>query len=109
MMEIVIIGIGSFVLGYYIRGIIFQYAIKHVLKTAEEIDVEDLDDESGETRNVITSTIEIHDGVYYMYSTDEPKRFLAQGETRYDLELALKERFPNTYFSLSADDLKKII
>lgn len=53
--------------------------------------------------NKVNATLEIHHGHFYMFDKDNGK-FLGQGETREELSIVLRERFPDKTFILPAED-----
>ena len=97
--------VGTFIVGgifgWYAREVRAVYQVRKLLEQGE---LEETD--KTEVKSVM-GTIEIHDGNYYMYSTDDGT-FLAQGATKSELSEALRKRFPDKTFILSSEQYKDL-
>jgi hypothetical protein len=59
------------------------------------------------SRNIIKIRIEHSKGIFYIYNM-ETNEFMAQGDTRIIVERNLRERFPDTLFAATNENLREV-
>ena len=99
---------------YYILMIVFSFAAGWILREIVAVrrikdmidELEDMDDESDEPDQIRIS-IEKVDSTFFVYNMDD-NSFMAQGNTRNELESALKARFPGVVFACPEANLKEV-
>lgn len=91
----------SFAAGWILREIVAVHRIKDMID-----ELEDMDDESNEPDQIRIS-IEKVDSTFFVYNMDD-NSFMAQGNTRNELESALKARFPGVVFACPEANLKEV-
>ena len=99
---------------YYILMIVFSFAAGWILREIVAVrrikdmidELEDMDDESNEPDQIRIS-IEKVDSTFFVYNMDD-NSFMAQGNTRNELESALKSRFPGVVFACPEANLKEV-
>jgi len=91
----------SFAAGWILREIVAVHRIKDMID-----ELEDMDDESDEPAQIRIS-IEKVDSTFFVYNMDD-NSFMAQGNTRNELESALKARFPGVVFACPEANLKEV-
>lgn len=85
-----------FFMGFLYREHLAMRKINTMISHMEEI-----------TSSVIRIRIEYVNGMLYIYNM-ETNEFMAQGNTRQQLEQNLKVRFPDTQFAATAENLKEV-
>lgn len=101
---IIVYGIGVFqglYLGWVLRERYAQMKVNRYLQQAEEQLAEEI------TENFIPITIERHNDMFFVYDVND-KKFMAQGETRKQLETNLEQRYPGKKFAASPDNLREV-
>ena len=91
----------SFAAGWILREIVAVHRIKDMID-----ELQDMDDESDEPDQIRIS-IEKVDSTFFVYNMDD-NSFMAQGNTRNELESALKARFPGVVFACPEANLKEV-
>lgn len=91
-----IVLIFGFVVGWWYREFVAGLKIKHLLESIEE-----------HTHNVVRIRIERTDDMLYIYNM-ETNEFMAQGKTRNVIERNLRERFPDTVFAATDENLREV-
>ena len=86
----------GFLLGWWVREVVAAVKIKHLMQSVEE-----------HTRNVVRIKIERTNDMIYIYNM-ETNEFMAQGKTRSLVERNLKERFPDTVFAATDENLREV-
>ena len=102
--SIIVYGIGvlqGLYLGWVLRERYAQMKINRYLAQAEVQMQEEVADKH------IQITIERHNDMFFVYDVND-KKFMAQGETRKQLERNLEERFPGKKFAASHENLKEM-
>jgi hypothetical protein len=82
----------AFVLGWWFGEIVATAKITHLLDSV---------------KNVVQIRIERTNGMIYIYNM-ETNEFMAQGSTRNLVERNLKERFPDTVFTATDENLREV-
>jgi len=98
-MEILVIILWSFVcffVGFLYRERLAMKKIDAMISHMENV-----------TSNVIRIRIEHVNSMLYIYNM-ETNEFMAQGKTRQQLEKNLSDRFPDTKFAATAENLKEV-
>ena len=95
-MEELLIIIFAFVLGWFAREWFAMRKINVMISRMEEI-----------SSNVIRIKIQRVNGMLYIHNM-ETHEFMAQGNTRKQLEQNLSKRFPDTKFAATAENLKEV-
>ena len=98
-MEILVIILWSFVcffVGFFYRERLAMKKIDAMISHMEDV-----------TSNVIRIRIEHVNSMLYIYNM-ETNEFMAQGSTRQQLEKNLSDRFPDTKFAATAENLKEV-
>jgi hypothetical protein len=91
--------------GIYIGWQAREVRAKQVLaKYLDEME-QDLEDEVDDTQ--VRIKIEKHPEGYFVYGLDN-NEFIAQGQTRLQLERALEKRYPGKKFAATADNLREV-
>ena len=112
-METSVYMIVAFVIGYCIGSVTM------LRKTQKDIDsLDDLDDEEYEwneeqlsqvnnleQQKRIMITIEVHDGTIFIYNADTGK-YMAHGKTHESVKQQLVEKFPDTIFGATEENIK---
>lgn len=91
----------SFAAGWILREIVAVHRIKDMID-----ELQDMDDESDEPDQIRIS-IEKVDSTFFVYNLED-NSFMAQGNTRKELESALKARFPGVVFACPEANLKEV-
>lgn len=91
----------SFAAGWILREIVAVHRIKDMID-----ELQDMDDESDEPDQIRIS-IEKVDTTFFVYNLED-NSFMAQGNTRKELEEALKTRFPGVVFACPEANLKEV-
>lgn len=101
-----IIGLMALVAVSFWAGTAFRewQARKRIDMLLDMMEAEGIDMSPPEQRKI---RIEHVKGVYYIYDM-ETDEFLAQGDTRPVLEKNLAERFPDTFFAATSENLKEV-
>jgi 3-methyladenine DNA glycosylase AlkD len=100
-MDIIITFFVSFALGWLLRELYAQYRVKSFMGKIETAVVDDV------KANIIRIIIEHENDTYYVYNA-ENKSFMAQGNTRKELEKNLASRYPGKLFGAEPDNLKSL-
>ena len=95
-MEELLIIIFAFVFGWFAREWFAMRKINVMISRMEEI-----------SSNVVRIRIQQVNGMLYIHNM-ETNEFMAQGETRKQLEQNLSKRFPDTKFAATAENLKEV-
>jgi len=85
----------GFVIGWWFREFVAKIKIKQLI---ESVDV---------SNDVVRIRLERMDGMIYIYNM-ETNEFMAQGKTRNVVERNLKERFPDTVFAATDENLREV-
>jgi len=85
----------GFVIGWWFREFVAKIKIEQLI---ESVDV---------SNDVIRIRMERVDGMIYIYNM-ETNEFMAQGKTRNVVERNLKERFPDTVFAATDENLREV-
>lgn len=99
LLAIVVSVIVGFSIGWRSREQYAKYIVSEYL-TQQDSDTDE------DTRELVHITIETHNGVMYVYSTDKHE-FMAQGATKEELEANLSARYPDTRFACEKEDMQK--
>ena len=99
MLEYIIIGVIAFGAGWKLREL---YALRQIFKMMKSGEVT----QSEETPKTVLK-LEKHSDVIFAYNK-ETDEFLGQGDTLTSLSDALRERFPNTSFAVTEENLKEL-
>lgn len=86
------------------RDIYVFYRVKAFLNEIESSEKNYEDDEKPE---LIHINIEKHEGILFVYNSEDDS-FMAQGNSRDELESKLRERYPNVIFGATNDNLEKV-
>ena len=96
---LIVVWIMGAVYGWYARE-------RHAKRTIDRFITQFVDEQVEEiSDSVIHITIEKHNGVFYVYDK-EKNDFMAQGNTRKELEDALAKRYPDKKFAATTSNLK---
>lgn len=104
MVEFIIlvsVGLFGFILGWTSRERHAERKLNAILNDVQESVRENVQ------KNLIPVEIEQHEGHYYVYNMKD-KTFMAQGNTRQELERVLEEKFPGKKFAATEDNLVKV-
>ena len=85
----------GFVLGWWFREFVATIKIKQLIESAEL------------SADVVRIRLERMNGMIYIYNM-ETNEFMAQGKTRNVVERNLKERFPDTVFAATDENLREV-
>jgi hypothetical protein len=96
LMTIITAMILGFIAGWWVREVFAVVKIKQLMQSVEE-----------NTRNVVRIKIERTNDMIYIYNM-ETNEFMAQGKTRSLVERNLKERFPDTVFAATDENLREV-
>lgn len=91
----------SFVAGWIAREIAASRRIDQLMAQVEESVNEQVKEQ------LIPIKIEHHDQMFYVYSLDN-NTFMAQGQTRRELESNLEKRYPGKKFAARPENLKEV-
>jgi hypothetical protein len=97
--ELVVLFVWSFFwffMGFLYREHLAMKKIQTMISHMEEV-----------VNTVVRIRIEQVNGMLYIYNM-ETNEFMAQGKTRQQLEQNLKDRFPDTKFAATAENLKEV-
>lgn len=100
-MEIIITFILSFAFGWVMRELHAQRQMSKVLKNVETAVKQEL------REKVTRIIIEKQKDTYYVYNADD-LTFMAQGNSRKELEDNLAKRYPGKFFGANPDNLKNV-
>ena len=103
MEEILILVVG-FVLGWMFREFIAVYRMQQIMNRFE-VQVQEQVEE--ELENMIRITIEQVDNKFFVYEQDNGT-FMAQGNTRTELEENLMKRYPGKKFAANTSNLQEV-
>ena len=96
----VLVGVFGFWVGWFVRELVAIHRLKGITEELEGFE----DDEPDQVR----ISIEKVNDTYFVYNTDDNNSFMAQGNTRKELEDALRNRFPDTIFACPDANLKEV-
>ena len=85
----------GFVIGWKYREFVATIKIKQLIESAEL------------SADVVRIRLERMNGMIYIYNM-ETNEFMAQGKTRNVVERNLKERFPDTVFAATDENLREV-
>ena len=85
----------GFVLGWWFREFVATIKIKQLIESSEL------------STDVVRIRLERMNGMIYIYNM-ETNEFMAQGKTRNVVERNLKERFPDTAFAATDENLREV-
>ena len=85
----------GFVIGWRYREFVAAIKIKQLIESAEL------------SADVVRIRLERMNGMIYIYNM-ETNEFMAQGKTRNVVERNLKERFPDTVFAATDENLREV-
>ena len=85
----------GFVIGWRYREFVATIKIKQLIESAEL------------SADVVRIRLERMNGMIYIYNM-ETNEFMAQGKTRNVVERNLKERFPDTVFAATDENLREV-
>lgn len=93
----------------FVLGFVFGWVLREEMAKRR---VERLMDQLGEdlqqvAKDLINIKIERHSGLYYVFNK-ETDEFMAQAETRQELEDALAKRYPEKRFAATPENLKEV-
>ena len=100
-MEIAITFILSFAFGWVMREFHARRQMNRVLKNVETAVKQEI------REKVTRIKIEKQEDTYYVYNADD-LTFMAQGNTREELEGNLAKRYPGKFFGANPDNLKNM-
>lgn len=100
----IVVGIGSFLAGWYIREWYATFLMNRFLSRVEDRTLDALEKIK---QNVLKIKIEKHEDRLFVYSLDDHE-FMAQGGTREELEDALRARYPGKTFAAEEANLKEV-
>ena len=95
LLSFVAILVFGFMVGWWLREFVAKIKIKQLI---ESIDV---------PNDVVRIRLERMNGMIYIYNM-ETNEFMAQGKTRNVVERNLKERFPDTVFAATDENLREV-
>jgi hypothetical protein len=98
IIDIILFSIFLFYIGWKVREIQARITLDRIIN---RIEVEDLDEE------MVPINIEKHDNAFFVYDVSD-NSFMAQGNTRGELEMNLAKRFPEKKFLASPTNLREI-
>ena len=93
---------------FWIMGAVYGWNARerHAKRTIDRFITQFVDEQAEElSESIININIEKHNGVFYVYSKDN-NEFMAQGNTRKELEDALAKRYPDKKFAASLKNLR---
>jgi hypothetical protein len=95
----VIVFVFGFISGWMLRETIAVHRIRNMIN--------EMDDDDSEDPELIKISIEKVDSTFFVYNLED-NSFMAQGNTRNELEEALKSRFPGVVFACPEANLKEV-
>jgi hypothetical protein len=96
LMTIVVALIFGTMVGWWLREFTATVKMKHIMKSIE-----------AHSKSVVRIRIERTNDMLYIYNM-ETNEFMAQGKTRNLVERNLKERFPDTVFAATDENLREV-
>lgn len=109
-MELIIIGLSGLVVGYYIGWHKALHDIEVELDREDFGDSDEFDEEYNKpapTEKVIDTVIEYHQPYYLAYNAKNHS-FLGQGKTFVELEEYLIDRYPDTFFEITTENIEAL-
>lgn len=103
-------GVIAFIVGYFVGVNATFNAIENDPSILDELEYQEYEEESDEETddtNSIAIYIEEVDGHLFVYESGTNK-FMAHGKTRQEMEDVLTERFPNTIFAATEENLLQV-
>ena len=104
-MEIIISVICGAIIGYGIRGILYEYAR---LKLLKELDSSINEKMNALKEKIVPSRIEEENGVLFLYHR-ETNEFLGQGNSFEELENTMKNKFPDKLFNVPQEEINQYL
>lgn len=106
-MEFLVFAIITFCFFIYGVAVGWKAREKHALRLAEKL-LDGLEEqvEKEEAESKVQVTIEKHGDVIYVYDK-KSSQFMAQGNSKSEIEDVLSQRFPGKKFAASQEDLEK--
>ena len=83
-------------MGWWLREFTAAMKMKHIMRSLE-----------ANSKSFVRIRIERTNGMFYVYNI-ETNEFMAQGKTRTLVEQNLKERFPDTVFAATDENLREV-
>lgn len=99
-MEVLIIGVLAFIIGYQFGSGITHRAHRNALRETLQNIQEQMEE------RIVKIRLERHSGMIYVYSIDTDE-FLGQGKDQAELEKVLMEKYPNKTFAATSEQLKE--
>jgi hypothetical protein len=87
--------------GWRMREEIAKHKMQKFIKYAQQMQEDDLPD------NYIRVVIEKHNDTFFVYE-EENKTFMAQANSKDDLDKSLRERFPGKMFAVKEENLIEV-
>ena len=84
------------IIGWWLREFTAAVKMRHIMQSIET-----------HSKSVVRIRIERTDNMLYIYNMDT-NEFIAQGKTRNLVERNLKERFPDTVFAATDENLREV-
>lgn len=103
-MDYIMIAIVSFIAGWYVREWHATIKMNQFINKVERNTLEKLEEIR---RNVIKIKIEKHEQRFFVYALED-NEFMAQGDSRKELEENLRKRYPGRTFAAEEDNLKEV-
>lgn len=110
---IILIAIGlvlcGIFIGWYLREWYAQRLMWALMKrqmVQAVLEAQEKKEEEKDTRKVMHITVSQHEGTYFVYEKGT-NRFLAQGKSHQEIRDALNDRFDNTRFMASPENLEE--
>lgn len=100
VLSIVCILIGSYI-GWHLREVVAERKVKQFIKYMEE-----QSPATEESQDMVRVSVEKHDNTFFVY--DSTNKFIAQANTREELEDKLAEMYPGKRFGVSPENLKEV-
>ncbi len=98
----VIVFVCGFISGWMLRETLAVHRIKNMID-----ELEDMEDDDSDYPTHIKISIEKVESTFFVYNLED-NSFMAQGNTRNELEEALKSRFPGVVFACPEANLKEV-
>jgi predicted RNase H-like HicB family nuclease len=103
-MEIILASIVAFGVGWLLREAYAVYRINSLINKLESVE----ENEEAIPQEVFSIIIEKHNDIFFCYSAEDGA-FMAQGNTREELEEHLRELYPHVImFGASNDNLENV-
>jgi len=99
-------------LSVIVLGVVYIIGLVQGWKARERKSIRNIQDfvdsvQQKEQKDTIHITIEKHDGILFVYDMNTSS-FLAQGNTRQEIEDALKKRFPDKRFACAESNMIRV-